>query len=478
MSVLAAAGVMSDPATFAHHLSGGRYQILRHNRLIADTVADMCFANKGGILVIEAPPRHSKSETISHWLPVWALTLWPRDENILASYEAEFAAHWGRRVRNTITETGCIELATDSQAAHRFHTRLGGALHTAGVGGAITGRTANRLFIIDDPVKNAEEADSETMSNKLWDWFLTVAYTRREPTTLFVVMATRWGERDLIGRILEHPELSKQVTRLRFPALAEENDALGRQVGEALWPEKFSREYLLQTEASMSARYWASLFQQRPSAAEGAEVKRHWWRFYDELPVTTAQMDQILVSWDAAFKGAETSDFVVGQAWGCYGSYRYLLDQVRGRMDFVETLQAVRAFNEKWRPTVTLVEDKANGSAIMSALAGVVPALIPVNPMGSKEARLRAVAPQIQAAEVFLPRTARFSDELVEECAAFPFGKNDDMADAMSQALEYARHMRSVPRHDFTPSDDRFVAPRIEKERHRLQGLIPQFKFG
>lgn len=205
---------------------------------------------------------------------------------------------------------------------------------------------------------------------------------------------------------------------------------------------------------------------------------RSWWQYYDELPVRPEQMDQVVVSWDCAFRDTATSDFVVGQAWGIYGVYRYLLDQHRERMDFTSTVKAVMAFNALWQPTVTLIEAKANGDAVINSVRDVVPALIPIDPRGSKLARARAVSPQIQAGQVFLPRGKTFSGDLIEECAAFPLGKHDDQVDALSQALEWSRNQRSIPRHDYVGTDDRFVSARITKEQHRLQDLIPKFRFG
>lgn len=475
-ALTAAVALALSPVDFAgHYAPRGHWTRTKHQQLIGDAIADCVFAGKLAILIIECPPQHGKSAIVSQWTPAWYLSLFPARRAAVVSYEAGVAARWGRWVRDTLDEIGTVELASDSKARDEWSTVHGGGMITVGVGGPLTSYGVN-LMVIDDPIKNAEEADSETIREKVWDWFQTTAWTRKQPGTVFVLMHTRWHQDDLVGRVLAHPEMARLVTRIRLPALAEDNDALGRRTGEALWPSRYpaddSPDGLLTTQRVLSPRWWNALYQQRPTSAEGQEVKRDWWKWYDELPVQREALEFVALSADCAFRETTESDFVVIQAWGIYGAQRYLLDQVRQRIDFVGTCEQILLMSKQWKPNATLVEAKANGDAVLSTLSGIVTGLVPIEPQGGKLARARAAAPQIRAGDVYLPKLP-WAAELVEEWAAFPLGKNDDQVDATSQFLNYAVGFQSVPLHDLQPSDNRWVPPHLValQERGVLGGL-------
>ena len=314
-----------------------------------------------------------------------------------------------------------------------------GGMIAAGVGGPITGHGAH-LAIIDDPVKDAEDANSKTQRDAKWDWYRFVLRTRLMPGGAIVLVLTRWHEDDLAGRLLQaaasDPE-ADQWTVLRLPAIAEEEDPLGRELGQALWPEQYDETALKEIKASVGSYVWAALYQQRPAPAEGGVLQRKWWKYYKVPP---GRFEEIIQSWDMAFKDNKDNDFVVGQVWGRLGADKYLLDQVRGRMDFPTTVQGVKNVTAKWRLAHRkLVEDKANGPAVIATLRHQIPGLIAVNPEGGKEARAAAASPQIEAGNVYLPdpTIAPWIGDFVEECAAFPGGANDDQVDAMTQALIY-----------------------------------------
>ena len=400
------------------------------------------------------PPRHGKSELISHWLPVWYLNTWPERRIILATYGADFSADWGRRVRNTIQEhQGAlrVSVAQDSASANRWHTTAGGGMIAVGVGGPITGRGAD-LLVVDDPVKTAEDAYSETYRERAWDWWTTTARTRLEPGASVVVLMTRWHDDDLAGRILRSARdtgLEWQV--LELPALAEARDPLGRDPGEALWPERYDVDALLATQAEVGSRTWSALYQQRPSPEDGGYFQRSWWRFYTRAP---ARFDEVIQSWDMAFKGTSGSDFVVGQVWGRSGADRYLLDQVRGRWDFPRTLDAVRGLSDRWPEARTkLIEDKANGPAVLDTLRRELHGLVAVEPQGGKVSRAAAVSHQVEGGNVWLPARSLNPDgeavldpwvrDFIEEAVAFPAAQHDDQVDAMTQAL--TRMTRPIP---------------------------------
>jgi predicted phage terminase large subunit-like protein len=450
------------PHTMAAVLSRGQYASPPHVRLMSREIVRTVDSG-GGLLIFEAPPRHGKSELVSRRVPTWHMSEKPDRHVTLAGYGASLPEAHSRWIRDTISEHGAslgVRIASDSTAADRWHTSRGGSCRAVGVGGALTG-FGSHLLIIDDPISNAEEADSEVMRDKVWDWFLSVAWTRREPGATVVVMCTRWHEDDLIGRILEQPELSRIAKRLTFRAIAEDDDVLGRKPGEALWPDRYNEQTLAEIKAALPPRWFNALYQQRPTSAEGAEIKRHWWRWYTDLPVPRAGLDMVVASWDCSFRDTDGTDYVAGTVWGIYGSYRYLLDVVRERMDFVTTVGAVKTSFDKWRPNVTLIEAKANGDAAINTLRTIVPGIVPVEPQGGKESRIRAAAPQIEAGNVWLPNNAPWANQLVEEAAAFPVGRHDDAIDSTAQALNYLLHHQQEHVTNLPATDDRFVPPHL-----------------
>lgn len=312
------------------------------------------------------------------------------------------------------------------------------------------GVLVHNCLIIDDPIKNAEEASSETIREKMWDWFQTTAFTRIEPGGWCVIVATRWHQDDLIGR-LESASFSGGVDWevIKLPALAEKADPLGRLEGQALWPERFNEESLELIKKGNTAYNWSALYQQRPSPEEGGGVKRAWWNYYESLP---SDFDMLIQSWDLAFKDLKSSDYCVGQVWGRKGVQFYLLYQIRQRMNAAETISAIRHMTKLYPKAIAkIVEDRANGPAVISMLQNEVAGMIPWPPKGkkypSKDARLQSVLPLIEAKNCFLPGKRlldgtlgpahRWVDEFIEECAAFPNGTNDDQLDACTQALMY-----------------------------------------
>jgi len=236
-------------------------------------------------LLVEAPPRHGKSELFSHAFPLWYLNRWPSRRVILACHTADLASHYGRRVRNTIIANAdalSVRVSSDSSAADRWDTTEGGGLYAVGVGGAVVGRGGD-VVVVDDPIKGSEAAHSKTQRDAVWTWWRDDLIPRQEPGAIYVVMHQRWHREDLAGRIIESQ--AGEWTRVRLPALAERDDPLGRTEGEALWPERFSREALETIRASMSPFGWAAEYQQDPQAiSEGALIDREFLSTVDVLP--------------------------------------------------------------------------------------------------------------------------------------------------------------------------------------------------
>ena len=427
------------PAHLAWTVSEGRWFPYEHLLFLNRKLVDVA-AGRIKRLIVSMPPRHGKSELVSRYFPAWYLGSFPNKRIILASYEADFAASWGRKARDLLEEHGPflfgVTVSKASSAASRWDIEgREGGMATAGVRGPITGKGAN-IAIIDDPVKNDQEALSQTYRDATWDWYRATFSTRIQEDGAIILVMTRWHEDDLAGRLLKAQEEGGDKWEVvNLPALAEDDDMLGRQPGEPLCPQLFTKETLEKTKVRLGSFWWNALYQQRPSPAEGGIFKRNWWQYYRRVP---DRFDEIIQSWDMTFKDTKTADFVVGQVWGRKGANKYLLDQVRDRMDFPATIQAVRTLSAKWPlARAKLVEDKANGPAVIATLKREISGLIPVEPQGSKESRAWAVSPEVESGNVYLPdpSIAPWVHDFVEECAAFPNGANDDQVDAMTQAL-------------------------------------------
>lgn len=385
----------------------------------------------GARVLVNAPPRHGKSEAVAHWLPTWYLDHFPDSRVILGSYGDALANDWGTKVRDHfLNHETTTRIRHDRHRTDDWETVDGGGMRSVGVGSAITGKGAN-LVIVEDPTKDWAEAMSPTSRRRLWDWFNATLYTRLEPGGSIIVVQTRWHPEDLSGYILR--DHTDRWIHIRLPALAEEADPIGRQVGDPLCPQRFDAETLQKIKAAITTRIFAGLYQQRPAPEEGNAVKRDWFRLYQEPP---AKFDAVLQSWDMSFKKTAHGSFVVCQVWGRAGGNYYLLDQVRGRWSFVETQKQMLVMRQRWPVAVDkLVEDAANGPAILDTLNDVVSGIIPIRAQDSKEARLAAVAGLIESGNVYLPAGREWLQDFVEEVSAFPFGSSDDQVDAMSQAL-------------------------------------------
>jgi len=435
--------IRESPAGFARVASGGRWELAPHLELINEKLLQVVNGEISRLMVL-MPPRNGKSEEISKYFPAWYLGMFPDRKVILTSYEADFAAQWGRRARDLLDLYGevfpiPVKVRGDSSAANRWELeKHGGGMMTAGVRGPITGKGMH-LGIVDDPVKNAEEANSQTIRDHIWEWYKSTFYTRLEPGGAIILVMTRWHEDDLGGRLLDEMKsgAGDRWEIIRLPAIAEEDDQLGRQEGEPLWPSRFPLNELMRIQRVVGPYDWAALYQQRPSSEKGEIFKREWWRFYKNTP-RIGLTDTVIQSWDMSFKDTHSSDYVVGQVWMRSGATRYLLDQVRGRMDFPATITAILSLSMKWQSARRkLIEDKANGPAVMQLLKSKLPGMIPVEPEGGKVVRARASTAEINAGNVYLPspEIAPWVRGFIEECAAFPTGRYDDQVDAMTQAM-------------------------------------------
>lgn len=322
-----------------------------------------------------------------------------------------------------------------------FQNTARGAMVATSVGGTITGKGGHGI-VVDDP-HNPKQALSKPLRETALRFFDQTLSTRLDDkkTGFIVVIMQRLHQEDLTGHLMarggwEHLCLRGEAEKSETIVFPRSGRKIERKEGDLLWPEREGRSEIVRQKLDMGSYAFAGQYQQSPSPQEGGLIKRAWFQFYAEPP---ARFDEILQSWDMAFKDKEQSSYVVGQVWGRNGASKYLLDQVRGRMNYVESKRAVRTLSAKWPKAVAkLVEDKANGTAVIADLKDDIDGLIPVEPEGGKETRAAAVSPQIEAGNIYLPdpSIAPWVHDFIEECASFgPNSAYTDQIDAMTQAL-------------------------------------------
>jgi predicted phage terminase large subunit-like protein len=408
-------------------------------------------------LIITMPPRHGKSQLVSRHFPSWGLGVDPDTSIIAASYSASLAKRFNKNVQNIIESDIYHEIFpntsfTERSEKVRFVKRrktyvktmeffevpgFEGSLRSVGVEGGITGMGAD-ILIIDDPFKDRKSADSPTVRESVWDWYTSTAYTRLSPCGGVLVTVTRWHEDDLVGRLVEamKQEGGDQWEIINYPAIAE-RDEPHRKKGEALHPGRYPLEMLLRIKHNIGSYDWGSLYQQHPTPRGGGVFKAKWIRHWTECPKV---FDRVIQSWDFTFKDSENSDNVSGQVWGQLGSNFYLLDNDTDRMDFVSQVRAMQRMSSKWPEALEkVVEDKANGPAIISAIGSRIPGIVPYTPRGSKTARAYSVSPLFEAGNVYLPPMDEehpWVKKYVDELLAFPNAEHDDQVDSTTQALD------------------------------------------
>lgn len=445
---------MLTPAGFAHKVSAGRWHCPPHlallNRKLLDVAAGRCRR-----LLVMMPPRHGKSELVSKYFPAWFLGTYPDRRVILASYEADFAMTWGRKVRDLLQEHGRrtfgIGVRPDSTAANRWSIdgRLGG-MDTAGVGGPMTGKGAH-LLVIDDPVKNAEEANSTILREKCWDWYASTAYTRLEPGGSVVLIQTRWHEDDLAGRILQKAKdgTGEAFEVLNLPAFAEADDPLGRPPGAPLWPERYDTPALEGIRKTLGTYWFASLYAQRPVPAEGGCFKRSWFRYWSpddpgfvrlhppDADTRLARLDDCrrFGVVDLAFSQRREADYTVISAWAVTRrSDLVLLSLHRERLEGPQILPQCRAMMALFDLDYIAIEAQGAQLAIVQAAQQQG---IPCRALKAETDKItRSLTAQVrtEAGQVYFPRHAAWLGEFESELLSFPKGTHDDMVDVVSYA--------------------------------------------
>lgn len=456
----------SSPSALAIAASNGRWWLAPHIELLERAVMQLINRETPyRKLLVEMPPRHGKSEYISRYTPAWYIGTYPHQRVILCSYEANYAQRWGRKARDVLRQHGptlfgqSISKATAATSDWEIEGTDGGMV-TAGVGGAITGRGAD-VLIIDDPVKNADEAASPTFQERNIDWYRSTASTRLEPGGITILVTTRWNENDLAGQLLA--EEGHEWLVLKLPALAEEGDPLGRNIGDPLWPERYDEEALEdiklgridpatgQRHGGIGAYFWSALYQQSPTPDEGGLFQRKWWRRYRVLPNNLARGGIFI---DTATDDKSTGDYFAMATWRTSGLDFYLVRMLNAHLKFPDQVRACLDAREASKLTPEdpglpiYIEEVAWALPLIDTLKSLVGRVIGVKPGGhSKVARAMAGTPFVEAGNCYLPETGENIGDFVEQHAAFPNGAHDDMVDTTSLMFsKLATHAVPPPR--------------------------------
>ena len=389
-------------------------------------------------LIVNMPPRHTKSEFASHLFPAFFMGRHPKAKLIQTTHTGELSIRFGRKTKNLLESDEYakvfpnVTLAADSKAAGRWESNHGGEYFAAGVGGAITGRGAD-LLVIDDP-HSEQDALSPTVLDSHYEWYTSGPRQRLQPGGAIVLVMTRWSVKDLTGRLLAaqaKDESTDQWEIVEFPAVL--ND-------KPMWGNFWDMEGLMKVKASIPLTKWQAQWMQAPTSEEGAIIKREWWKTWEEESIPKLQY--IIQSYDTAFSKKETADYSAITTWGVFEPEEnskpnlILLDAKRGRWNFPELKSISMEEYKYWKPEAVLIEAKASGLPLTHELQKSGIPVINYTPSrgNDKHSRVNSVAPLFESGAIWAPNK-KFAEEVIEECAAFPFGDNDDYVDSTTQAL-------------------------------------------
>ena len=407
-----------------------------HHRHIAKKFNDLA-TGKINRLIVNMPPRHTKSEFASFLLPAWMVGRQPKLKIIQATHTGELAIRFGRKAKHLIDSEEYKKifettLQEDSKAAGRWETAQGGEYFAAGVGGAITGRGAD-LLIIDDPHSEQDALSPNAMENA-YEWYTSGPRQRLQPGGKIVLVMTRWSTKDLTGILLNNQKEVKgdQWDVVEFPAILDH--------GTPVWPEYWKLDELEKVKATLPVQKWNAQWMQQPTSEEGAIIKREWWRPWKSKYIPPLQ--HVIQSYDTAFLKSETADYSAITTWGVFfpsedqGAQLMLLDAVKGRYEFPELRRKALEQYKYWEPETVLVEAKASGLPLTYELRKMDIPVVNFTPSkgNDKHARVNSVAPLFESGMIWAPEQ-KFAEEVIEECAAFPHGDHDDLVDSMTQAV-------------------------------------------
>ena len=415
----------------------------RHHALMAKKFEDVA-SGKIKRVIINMPPRHTKSEFASYLLPSWYLGKFPKKKVIQCSNTAELAVGFGRKVRNLVGSEAYarvfpgVHLRQDSKAAGRWATNEGGEYFAIGVGGTVTGKGAD-LLIIDDPHSEQEAAaaaHNADVYQKVYEWYTSGPRQRLQPGGTIVIVMTRWADGDLTGRVLKDSlerEKGEQWDLIELPAILPS--------GKPLWPEFWSLDELEALKEELPASKWNAQYQQKPTGEEGAIVKREWWKVWDKEKPPACEF--LIQSWDTAFTKNERSDYSACTTWGVFYMNEdpndvnvILLDAFQERMEFPELKAKAQELYHEWEPDAFIVEAKAAGSPLIFELRRMGISVSEFTPTrgNDKFVRLNSVTDLFKSGKVWAP-DKKWAYEVIEQMASFPNSSHDDLVDSSTQAL-------------------------------------------
>ena len=434
----------------------------RHHKEIADKF-DQIAQGKIKRLIINMPPRHTKSEFSSFLLPAWMVGRKPDLKIIQTTHTTELALRFGRKAKTLIDSPEYqkvfqTRLREDSQAAGKWETEQGGEYYAAGVGSAITGRGAD-LLIIDDPHSEQDAMNPEALE-RAYEWYTSGPRQRLQPGGAIVVVMTRWSQKDLTGALINSQKNVKadKWHIVEFPAIMPS--------GKPIWPEYWKKQELEGVRASLSIGKWNAQWMQNPTAEEGSILKREWWNLWEKPSIPPLQ--HIIQSYDTAFSKKETADFSAITTWGVFypdedsPANLILLDAHKERLEFPELRKEALEQYKYWKPDTVIIEAKASGQPLTYELRKIGIPVINFTPSKGQDkfARVNAVAPMFESGMIWAP-DEEFADEVIEECASFPYGDHDDLVDSTTQALMRFRQGGFVNLPDDYKEDP---LPRIDRE--------------
>jgi len=406
-----------------------------HHRHVAKKFNDLS-TGKLKRLIVNMPPRHTKSEFASYLLPAWMVGRNPKLKIIQATHTGELAIKFGRKAKHLIDSEEYhkifdTRLQEDSKAAGRWETAQGGEYFAAGVGGAITGRGAD-LLIIDDP-HSEQDAMSPSALEGAYEWYTSGPRQRLQPGAAIVLVMTRWSTKDLTAMLLKAQKEVKgdQWTVVEFPAILDHGP---------VWPEYWSLDELEKVKATLPVAKWNAQFMQNPTSEEGAIIKREWWRPWEEDWIPPLQ--HVIQSYDTAYMKKETADYSAITTWGVFKPSEdepvnlLLLDAIKGRYEFPELRRIALEQYKYWNPETVIIEAKATGLPLTYELRQMDIPVTNFTPSkgNDKHVRVNACAPLFESGMIWAP-DQKFAEEVIEECAAFPYGDHDDLVDSMTQAV-------------------------------------------
>lgn len=437
------------PATLASKITKGKWIASPWLRFASTRIAHG-IAKGGARIILSAPPRHGKSELVSVHTPTWVLENFPNKNVILAAYGADLAEHYGRRTRDQIRENSDYlkcRIRADVSKVGAFSTETNGYMYSVGLGGAITGRGAH-VLLIDDYIKEIKEALSPAHRDYIWNWFVTTAMTRLEPGASVIIIATRWHSDDLIGRILRN--FPGQWENICLPAIAMENDIVGRQPGEPLFPERFGIDYLREQQELLGSVFFHALYQQGPIDEVQKFTNTDWLKTVNELPATDFRWARV---WDPAAT-EDGGDYSCGSLCGYSRSTNYFVvaNIIRKQITSgdLESLIRKTAVADGTHVAVGIEQEPGSaGKALVNHYNNTVLPEFTVVPIPTSNAKIIRAQPFLAAAEAGkvllldenigqeMYNTPKWHDVFSKEFETFPGGQNDDQVDTVAGAYTF-----------------------------------------